>query len=243
MRRGRAGQVVLVALEGVDLEAVQREVDAQCDALPRGDTARQALSHSCIVRVDSQARPRRRHALQAPVAISRRQINRLQLNGLKMLHMTVRAHASAPDGMLRVQQVCGSCFTASAVRIVYLQQQSALWGTASAREVSQRHCSMVARSHLRGTSPLQSHVNCKRSQLDVSSRGTHQIRIPKTGPALRLSISQASCLSLNRPRNTRLSFGAKCQGRSTQLSGKQVALTSCFDATSELCLGAADGIP
>ncbi len=56
--RGGAGrQVVLVALEGVDLEAVQREVDAQCDALPRGDTARQALSHSCVVRVESQARP------------------------------------------------------------------------------------------------------------------------------------------------------------------------------------------
>lgn len=55
--RGGAGrQVVLVALEGVDLEAVQREVDAQCDALPRGDTARQALSHSCVVRVESQAR-------------------------------------------------------------------------------------------------------------------------------------------------------------------------------------------
>lgn len=50
-------QVVLVALPGVDLEAVQREVDAQCDALPRGDTARQALSHSCVVRVDSQACP------------------------------------------------------------------------------------------------------------------------------------------------------------------------------------------
>jgi len=52
---GPDSQVVLVALPGVDLEAVQREVDAQCDALPRGDTARQALSHSCVVRVDSQA--------------------------------------------------------------------------------------------------------------------------------------------------------------------------------------------
>ena len=50
-------QVVLVALPGVNLEAVQREVDAQCDALPRGDVARRALSHSCVVRVDSQVRP------------------------------------------------------------------------------------------------------------------------------------------------------------------------------------------
>ena len=46
--------MVLVALPGVDLEAVQGEVDRQCDALPRGDTARQALSHSAIVRVDSK---------------------------------------------------------------------------------------------------------------------------------------------------------------------------------------------
>jgi len=47
-------QVVLVALPGVDLEAVQGEVKRQCDALPRGDIARQALSHSCVVRVDSK---------------------------------------------------------------------------------------------------------------------------------------------------------------------------------------------
>jgi hypothetical protein len=43
-----------VALPGVDLDAVQGEVDRQCDALPRGSTAREALSHSCIVRVDSK---------------------------------------------------------------------------------------------------------------------------------------------------------------------------------------------
>lgn len=42
-----------MALPGVDLDAVQGEVDRQCDALPRGSTAREALSHSCIVRVDS----------------------------------------------------------------------------------------------------------------------------------------------------------------------------------------------
>jgi histidinol dehydrogenase len=49
-----SSQVVLVALPGVDLDAVQGEVDRQCDALPRGSTAREALSHSCIVRVDSK---------------------------------------------------------------------------------------------------------------------------------------------------------------------------------------------
>lgn len=47
-------QVVLVALPGVDLDTVQSELDRQCDALPRGDTARHALSHSCVVRVDSK---------------------------------------------------------------------------------------------------------------------------------------------------------------------------------------------
>ncbi len=38
-----------MALPGVDLAAVEDEVDRQCDALPRGDVARKALSHSCIV--------------------------------------------------------------------------------------------------------------------------------------------------------------------------------------------------
>ncbi|EIE26673.1 histidinol dehydrogenase [Coccomyxa subellipsoidea C-169] len=46
---GPDSQVVLVALPGVDLAAVEDEVDRQCDALPRGDVARKALSHSCIV--------------------------------------------------------------------------------------------------------------------------------------------------------------------------------------------------
>ncbi|CAL8467003.1 g6539 [Coccomyxa elongata] len=46
---GPDSQVVLVALPGVDLAAVEEEVERQCDALPRGDVARQALSHSCIV--------------------------------------------------------------------------------------------------------------------------------------------------------------------------------------------------
>jgi len=44
-------QVVLVALPGVDIEAVEEQVQRQCDALPRAEAARSALSHSCIVRV------------------------------------------------------------------------------------------------------------------------------------------------------------------------------------------------
>eukprot|EP00884_Botryococcus_braunii_P018831 jgi/Botrbrau1/5631/Bobra.55_1s0020.1 len=51
---GPDSQVVLVALPGVDIEAVQAEVQRQCDALPRGETARRALSHSCIVQVRSR---------------------------------------------------------------------------------------------------------------------------------------------------------------------------------------------
>ncbi len=44
-------QVVLVALPGADLEAIGREVTKQCDALPRNETARKALSHSFAVKV------------------------------------------------------------------------------------------------------------------------------------------------------------------------------------------------
>ena len=45
-----------MALPGVDLAAVEAEVSRQCDALPRGDVARQALAHSCIVVARDQAR-------------------------------------------------------------------------------------------------------------------------------------------------------------------------------------------
>jgi histidinol dehydrogenase len=48
---GPDSQVVLLALPGLDLDAVQAEVDKQCNALPRNETARKALSHSCIVQV------------------------------------------------------------------------------------------------------------------------------------------------------------------------------------------------
>lgn len=44
-------QVVLVALPGVDLAAVEAEVQKQCDALPRNETARKALGHSYVVQV------------------------------------------------------------------------------------------------------------------------------------------------------------------------------------------------
>jgi hypothetical protein len=48
---GPDSQVVLLALPGVDLDAVQLQVQKQCDELPRNETARKALSHSCIVQV------------------------------------------------------------------------------------------------------------------------------------------------------------------------------------------------
>ena len=53
-------QVVLVALPGVDIGAVEEQVQRQCDALPRADAARSALSHSCIVRVGSREEARAR---------------------------------------------------------------------------------------------------------------------------------------------------------------------------------------
>lgn len=48
---GPDSQVVLLALPGVDLDAVQLAVQKQCDELPRNETARKALSHSCVVQV------------------------------------------------------------------------------------------------------------------------------------------------------------------------------------------------
>jgi hypothetical protein len=46
-----AEQVVLVALPGTDLVAISREVAKQCDALPRNETARKALTHSFAIQV------------------------------------------------------------------------------------------------------------------------------------------------------------------------------------------------
>jgi histidinol dehydrogenase len=50
---GPDSQVVLVAVPGVDLDAVRAEVYRQCEALPRGSIARKALEHSYIVEVDN----------------------------------------------------------------------------------------------------------------------------------------------------------------------------------------------
>eukprot|EP00887_Chlorella_sp_A99_P006182 scaffold3.g6182.t1 len=51
---GPDSQAVLVALPGVDIAAVQREVERQCSLLPRADMTRRALSHSSIVQVGSK---------------------------------------------------------------------------------------------------------------------------------------------------------------------------------------------
>ena len=52
---GPDSQVVLVALPGVDLAAVEAQVDRLCNELPRGDTAKKALTHSYVVKVPSKA--------------------------------------------------------------------------------------------------------------------------------------------------------------------------------------------
>lgn len=51
---GPDSQVVLVALPGADVAAIQAEVERQCAALPRNETARKALSHSYAVQVSSR---------------------------------------------------------------------------------------------------------------------------------------------------------------------------------------------
>lgn len=51
---GPDSQVVLVALPGVDVEALVAEVTRQAEALPRGATAFKALDHSCVVKVRSK---------------------------------------------------------------------------------------------------------------------------------------------------------------------------------------------
>jgi len=63
---GPDSQVVLLALPGVDLDGVQQEVDKQCNALPRNETARKALSHSCIVQVSSKEEACKISNLYAP---------------------------------------------------------------------------------------------------------------------------------------------------------------------------------
>ncbi|KAG2425997.1 hypothetical protein HXX76_013368 [Chlamydomonas incerta] len=63
---GPDSQVVLVALPGVDLAAVSAEVDRQCNALPRNETARKALGHSYVVQVSSRAEAVRFSNMYAP---------------------------------------------------------------------------------------------------------------------------------------------------------------------------------
>jgi len=46
---GPDSQVVLVVTPGVNTDAISAEVERQCEALPRNDVARKALSHSYIV--------------------------------------------------------------------------------------------------------------------------------------------------------------------------------------------------
>jgi histidinol dehydrogenase len=41
--------VLVIAGEGVDAEVIEAEVNKQCAALPRGEFASKALSHSFIV--------------------------------------------------------------------------------------------------------------------------------------------------------------------------------------------------
>ncbi|GAX76890.1 hypothetical protein CEUSTIGMA_g4336.t1 [Chlamydomonas eustigma] len=50
---GPDSQVVLVALPGVDLNALQRELEQQCETLPRSETTLKALTHSYVVKVSS----------------------------------------------------------------------------------------------------------------------------------------------------------------------------------------------
>lgn len=59
-------QVVLLALPGLDLGAVETELARQLGALPRSDAARKALSHSSVVRVPDAAAAARLSNLYAP---------------------------------------------------------------------------------------------------------------------------------------------------------------------------------
>ncbi|KAG2435058.1 hypothetical protein HYH02_012055 [Chlamydomonas schloesseri] len=63
---GPDSQVVLVALPGTDLAAVSAEVERQCNALPRNETARKALGHSYVVQVSSRAEAIRFSNMYAP---------------------------------------------------------------------------------------------------------------------------------------------------------------------------------
>lgn len=50
---GPDSQAILIALPGLDIEALRKEVEYQCNLLPRAEVTKQALSHSRIISVDS----------------------------------------------------------------------------------------------------------------------------------------------------------------------------------------------
>eukprot|EP01024_Parvocaulis_polyphysoides_P025833 TRINITY_DN23494_c0_g1_i4.p2 TRINITY_DN23494_c0_g1~~TRINITY_DN23494_c0_g1_i4.p2 ORF type:complete len:479 (-),score=66.50 TRINITY_DN23494_c0_g1_i4:201-1637(-) len=51
---GPDSQVVLVALPDVNLEKIYEQVEQQCNALPRSEITKQALSHSFVIKVGSK---------------------------------------------------------------------------------------------------------------------------------------------------------------------------------------------
>ena len=50
---GPDSQAILIALPGVDVEALRKEVEHQCNLLPRAEVTKQALTHSRIISVES----------------------------------------------------------------------------------------------------------------------------------------------------------------------------------------------
>jgi len=50
---GKDSQVVLLTLPGADVDAIAQEVEDQCNALPRGDLAKEALGHSYLLEMPS----------------------------------------------------------------------------------------------------------------------------------------------------------------------------------------------
>ena len=52
---GPDSQAILIALPGVDIEALRKEVEHQCSMLPSAEVTKKALTHSRIISVDSIA--------------------------------------------------------------------------------------------------------------------------------------------------------------------------------------------
>lgn len=68
-------QVVLVALPGADVNAIEHEVSRQCDALPRNETAKRALAHSFAVKVSPVSEPRITDFLSLPLLCAGPQVS------------------------------------------------------------------------------------------------------------------------------------------------------------------------